>query len=131
MPVVKTKSKEELKKLIANTGGKIVVYIWGSWCPACDPGRFQGTFARVTGAVFALADYDEVGREEEWFTGYAPTILLIQDGALKEKISGNDYESGNLRSAFLYRCPALTHARVAKLPHATQTASSTPSIPSG
>jgi len=94
MPVVRIRGKEDLKKHIAKSQ-KSIVYIGATWCGACDPARFESTFAGATGAAFAVADFDECGLREkscEWATGYAPTVLLTQNGKLVEKFSGNKYE---------------------------------------
>jgi hypothetical protein len=43
-------------------------------------------------ATFVLSDFDKTGRsEKDWSTGYVPTILLVEKGALVEKFSGNDF----------------------------------------
>ena len=40
-----------------------------------------------------LSDFDKAGRgEKDWSTGYVPTILLVENGAVVEKFSGNDYQ---------------------------------------
>ena len=34
---------------------------------------------------------DSNGSFKEWDTGYAPTVVLIEKGEVKEKFAGNDY----------------------------------------
>ena len=43
-------------------------------------------------ATFVLSDFDKAARgEQDWSTGYVPTILLVEGGVVVEKFAGNDY----------------------------------------
>jgi hypothetical protein len=45
-----------------------------------------------------VGDFD-VLKKDEFSTGYVPTILLVEDGQIKEKYAGNDYTSAPLPSS--------------------------------
>lgn len=42
-------------------------------------------------ATFALGDFDRLQRPE-YSTGYVPTVLLVQDGKVVTKFSGNNWK---------------------------------------
>ena len=90
--ILDVNDQSEVTRLMQTTK-KMVLYMHADWCGGCDPEGFASTFGspKYNGtALFCVADFDAI-HDNQFHTGYAPTIVLIENGQVVLKFPGNNF----------------------------------------